>query len=78
MYSHTRMATLKPIILLAAVTLFCCPDARADIYKCSDDDGSLTFQQRANQKVKEVIATHRADPLPSEVIAKLEDIVARR
>jgi len=39
------MATLKPIILLAAVTLFCCPDARADIYKCTDDDGNLTFQQ---------------------------------
>lgn len=54
MYSHTRMATPKPIILLAAVTLFYCPDARADIYKCSDDDGNLTFQQTPCPKKKPV------------------------
>ena len=40
--------------------------------------GSLTLQQRANQKVKEIIASHRAQSLPEDVIARLENIVARR
>ena len=40
--------------------------------------GSLTLQQRANQKVKDIIGSHRAEPLAPEVEARLEDIVERR
>jgi len=40
--------------------------------------GSLTLQQRANQKVKEIIGSHRAEPLASEVVTRLNDIVARK
>ena len=40
--------------------------------------GSLTLQERANQKVKDIIHSHRAEPLPPEVAARLDDIVARR
>ncbi|MCG6912206.1 MAG: trimethylamine methyltransferase family protein [Deltaproteobacteria bacterium] len=40
--------------------------------------GAMTVQEKANQKVKEIIASHRAARLPSEVVARLEDIVARR
>ncbi len=40
--------------------------------------GSLSLQERANQKVKEIIGSHRAEPLPSDVVARLEDIVVRR
>ena len=47
-------------------------------YETWSAKGSLTFQQRANQKVKEIIGAHRAEPLPPELAAKLEDIVARR
>ncbi len=38
------------------------------------DEGSATLQQRANRKVKEIIANHRADPLPEDVISKLNAI----
>jgi len=40
--------------------------------------GSLTLQERAKQKVKDIIGTHRAAPLSSKVVARLDDIVARR
>ena len=40
--------------------------------------GSLTLQERAKQKVLDIIDSHRAEPLPPEVQARLEDIVARR
>ena len=40
--------------------------------------GSLTIQERANRRVKEIIAAHRADPLPPAVVSRLNDIVARR
>jgi len=40
--------------------------------------GSLTLQERAKQKVLDIIDSHRAAPLASEVVARLEDIVARR
>ena len=33
--------------------------------------GSLTLQERANQQVKEIIKTHRAEPLPVKVQAKI-------
>jgi trimethylamine--corrinoid protein Co-methyltransferase len=40
--------------------------------------GSLTLQQKANQRVLEIIGSHRAEPLPPEVKAKFADVVARR
>jgi len=40
--------------------------------------GSLSLQDRAKQKVKEIIGSHRAEPLAPEVKARLEDIIARR
>lgn len=40
--------------------------------------GSETVQQKANKKVKKLIASHRAAPLPPNVLARLADIVARR
>jgi trimethylamine--corrinoid protein Co-methyltransferase len=42
------------------------------------DTGSLTLQERAKQKVKDIIHSHRAEPLPPEMRARLDDIVARR
>jgi trimethylamine--corrinoid protein Co-methyltransferase len=40
--------------------------------------GSLTLQQKANQRVLEIIGSHRAEPLPTKVKAKLADMVARK
>jgi len=40
--------------------------------------GSLTLQQRANQRVLEIIGSHHAEPLPPKVKAKLADMVARK
>lgn len=40
--------------------------------------GSLTLQQRANQQVLEILSSHRAEPLPSEVTARLDEIVDRK
>jgi len=40
--------------------------------------GSLTLQQRANQRVLEIIGSHRVEPLPPKVKAKLADMVARK
>jgi len=40
--------------------------------------GSLTLQQKANQRVLEIIGSHRAEPLPPEVKATLADVVARK
>ena len=37
---------------------------------------STTLQARANQKVKEIIMNHRAEPLPRELVEKLEAVVA--
>lgn len=39
------MATLKPTLGIIAATLLFCTAAQADIYKCSDDDGNMVFQQ---------------------------------
>jgi trimethylamine--corrinoid protein Co-methyltransferase len=39
--------------------------------------GSTTLQQRANQKVREIIANHQPEPVPKEVVEKLNSIVAR-
>jgi trimethylamine--corrinoid protein Co-methyltransferase len=40
--------------------------------------GAMTFQQRACQKVKEILAQHRAEPLPGNVVDSIEEIVRRR
>ena len=37
------------------------------------DQGSRTLQERANEKVKEIIANHHADPLPEGIVQKLND-----
>jgi len=47
-------------------------------YETWSSNGSLTLQQKANQKVLEIIRTHRAEPLLRQVIEKLDDIVARQ
>lgn len=57
MYSHKLMPAMKSTIVLVAVTLLCCFDVRADVYKCTDDDGNLVFQQtpcvkRESEKVR--------------------------
>jgi len=40
--------------------------------------GSRTLQEKANQRVREILATHRAEPLPPEVVSRLAEIVARK
>jgi trimethylamine---corrinoid protein Co-methyltransferase len=40
------------------------------------EEGSLTLQERANRKVKDLIRDHRAEPLTPEVMKQLERIVA--
>ncbi len=37
------------------------------------DQGSRTVQERAQEKVKEIIESHRADPLPADIVQKLND-----
>lgn len=39
------------------------------------DQGSRTLQERANDKVKEIIVDHHADPLPESVVQKLNDFI---
>jgi len=39
--------------------------------------GSTTLQQRANQKVREMIETHRAERLPEDVLESVRAIVNR-
>ena len=40
--------------------------------------GRLTLQQKANQRVLEIIGSHRAEALSPQVKAKLADVVARK
>ena len=40
--------------------------------------GSRTLQQTANQRVREIIGLHRAEALAPDVVAKLDNIVARK
>ncbi|MBC8503578.1 MAG: trimethylamine methyltransferase family protein [Anaerolineales bacterium] len=44
---------------------------RLDFHRWSDQ-GSRTVKERANDKVKEIVASHRAEPLPNDVIQKLD------
>jgi trimethylamine--corrinoid protein Co-methyltransferase len=39
-------------------------------------NGATTLQQRANQKVRDILESHRAEPLPRDVAAAVEAIVA--
>jgi trimethylamine--corrinoid protein Co-methyltransferase len=39
-------------------------------------EGAKTLEQRANQMVREIIAEHRAEPLPPEVAGRLDDAIA--
>jgi trimethylamine--corrinoid protein Co-methyltransferase len=39
--------------------------------------GSKKVKERANEKVKEIIENHRADPLPEDVVQKLNDFAAQ-
>lgn len=41
-------------------------------------EGGLTLHQRANEQVKDIISSHRAEPLPQNVIQRLDAIVARK
>ena len=50
---------------------------RAD-YQTWSTEGCQTLQQKANQKVLEIINNHQAETLPTRVKAKLADIVARK
>ncbi len=47
-------------------------------YETWSKEGQHTLQQRANQKVLDIINSHRAEPLPPEVPAELADVVARK
>ena len=47
-------------------------------YETWSAKGSLTLQQRARQKVLDILASHRAESLSPEVAARLEGIVAQR
>ena len=39
--------------------------------------GATTIQQRANQKVREIIQNHRAEPLPGDVRESIESVIDR-
>jgi len=39
-------------------------------------EGATTLQQRANQKVREIIENHRAEPLPEEVVKRIDAIIS--
>lgn len=46
-------------------------------YRRWEAKGKITLEERANQKVKEILKTHRAEPLPEKTQAALQDIVNR-
>jgi trimethylamine--corrinoid protein Co-methyltransferase len=39
--------------------------------------GATTLQQRANQKAREIIESHQAEPLPGDVVQSIESVVKR-
>ena len=45
---------------------------RLDYHRWADQ-GGRTVQERAKEKVKEIIQNHRADPLPESIVQKLND-----
>jgi trimethylamine--corrinoid protein Co-methyltransferase len=38
-------------------------------------EGGLTLRERANARVRDILATHQPDPLPADVVAALDDVV---
>jgi trimethylamine--corrinoid protein Co-methyltransferase len=40
-------------------------------------EGGTTLQERTTQKVKGIIENHRADPLPEDIVQRLNAVVAR-
>lgn len=42
-----------------------------------EDQGSTTLQERAQEKVIEIIEEHRADPLPDDIVQRLDQIAMR-
>ena len=57
-------------------------DWRPDIFDRLDysrwaDRGGKTVQERANEKVKEIIENHRAEPLPADIVQKLNDFATQ-
>jgi trimethylamine--corrinoid protein Co-methyltransferase len=49
---------------------------RLDFHRWADQ-GSRNVKDRANEKVKEIIANHRADPLPEDVVKKLNEFATQ-
>jgi trimethylamine--corrinoid protein Co-methyltransferase len=47
---------------------------RLDFHRWAEE-GSTTLQERANKKVKQIIESHRAEPLPDDIVKKLDAIV---
>jgi trimethylamine--corrinoid protein Co-methyltransferase len=41
------------------------------------ESGSATLQERANRKVRQILGTHRAEPLPEDVQQTLKAVVER-
>jgi trimethylamine--corrinoid protein Co-methyltransferase len=41
------------------------------------ESGQLTFEQRVNARTRELIETHRPEPLSDEIVEQIEDIVRR-
>jgi len=39
------------------------------------DEGATALQQRANQKVREIIEHHRAEPLPESVVERTKAVI---
>jgi trimethylamine--corrinoid protein Co-methyltransferase len=49
---------------------------RLDYHRWSAQ-GANTLQQRANQKVREIMESHRAEPLPRDVLESIESVVEK-
>ena len=49
---------------------------RLDFHRWSDQ-GSRTVKERANEKVKKILTSHRADPLPDKIVKKLNAIASQ-
>jgi trimethylamine--corrinoid protein Co-methyltransferase len=38
-------------------------------------DGAMTLEERANRRVRDILAYHRAEPLPPDVVQQIEAMV---
>jgi len=38
-------------------------------------DGAKTLEQRANQRVRDILESHRAEPLPDDVLAAIQAVI---